>query len=348
MILFIVVCKSQQKLRFFIKLFLFLSVLSTIFGILVFFWGEPFATIRAWFTQGNPNAQSQFISKGSSLTGLYGLPHEFGYLMASAPILAVSLYLAEQKKIWLVFFIILVCGLFLNAERSALLMNLIVFFIFFSKDKTKRVQKLLLFIFLAASLWTTPYLIRFAGLDTRTVDPAGDIQQGTLKERISDSTIEDIKNRFTWQYYGLKSVLLHPLGGVSGYEYRIAIRKALRSNSAHGIVRSGYDEFPYPHNHYIVAAMDIGVWAWLIVFLAVFLLKRSYAIVIKQLAHDQQKIILFKGVALGLIAAAGNALFHNAGVFSFEFATCSFIAFYLSFQSVAIYQSSKLGYYEES
>jgi hypothetical protein len=54
------------------------------------------------------------------LAGLYGPPHIFSYMLAAVPVLSVTMYLLERRLVWLGWMLLMLLGLFINAERAAM------------------------------------------------------------------------------------------------------------------------------------------------------------------------------------------------------------------------------------
>jgi len=92
-VMFIVVFLGSNRNRLIklLKLFVILTVVSVIFGMLVYFVGEPFASIRYWLGKSQSYNWDIFVGKGTQLSGMYCPPHIFGYMMGVVPVLCFAL-----------------------------------------------------------------------------------------------------------------------------------------------------------------------------------------------------------------------------------------------------------------
>lgn len=330
MITWILVCNTTDKAILFVKIFLIMAAVSTVFGVLVYFYGEPFTSLRLFLNKTHASAGEIVISKGSNLAGFRGLPHIWGYMLAGVPIITAALYFYEKKLRWLLMLFVFIIGLFLNAERSALLMNMIVFLWWFVLDKQRVILKIFIFAIFISGLLAVPSLLKITGLSDTGIDSTGSIQQGTLNDRMSGTTIQHAIDRILWQYYGIKSVLQHPLVGPTHEEYLRNVHSL--SQTIKFLTR--YSGTPYPHNHYINIGMKIGITAWIIIVLIFIILRKIDVEIMKDWRNDQKMTSLYTGIKLAIVAVLGNALLHNAGLLSFEFATCSIITMLFSLRKV--------------
>jgi len=328
----LLVCNTKERALFFIKLFVIMAAVSTVFGMLVYFWGGPFTEMRLFLNKTHASAGMIVISKGSNLAGFHGLPHIWGYMLAGVPILAVTLYMIERKMLWLFVLTVFIMGLFLNAERSALLMNMVIFLWWFLLDRKRIAMKLIIFSALVTGLVLVPSLLKIVGLSNTGMDSKGSIQQGTLNERMSGTSVQHAIDRIFWQYYGVKSVIQNPLIGPTHEDYL----RNVHSLSTSVKFLSRYSDTPYPHNHYITFGMKIGIAAWIIIFVFLILIRRIDLEIKRNWQHDEPMNLIHLGIKLALIAVLGNALLHNAGILSFEFATCSMIAMFLSLRAIRL------------
>jgi hypothetical protein len=323
------VCVSEKKLLMVLKFFLIMGAVSTAFGMLVYFIGEPFASIRMWLSQST--AANTFIVKGSQLTGLQGPPHDFGYFLAAAPMLSFSCYLLERKRIWLAFFVLFIVGLFLNAERSALVMNIVAFTLFGLGDAKKRIPVLAMVfcgvILLSVAQWMA---VGLAPKGADTGDGAGSLRHGNLAKRMSELSVGEAYDRVFWQWYGVKTVLKHPLTGATKADY---IR------TVHGLPPNQknlrrYLNTPFSHNHYVNIGIHIGVLGWLLLLGVLYGVIRFHRETRYSLPDYAEIASFRRGIKLALIAVMGNAFFHNAGLFTGQLTTCSVVALYFSLKSI--------------
>ncbi len=329
-LLIMLVCKDSGILIKSSKIFVVLSCLSVIFGMLVYFIGGPFTSIRSWLVQSMSSSEIR-IAVRSQLTGIYCLPAIFGYLMASVPILCYGIYSVTKKTRWLIMLIILLMGLVLNAERSALLMNCIVFFVWFrkmGKNPFKIVGFcLVLYCIMAVGAYAVKVII-----DKPSARHDSRYQYGTLMERMEGSESKQVVSRILYPVNGIKAVLRHPLLGATKAQYEASFTASQRRS----LGLSPGDTILYPHNHYINTGLHAGLLGWGVTLYFFYRLRKMHREGKRMVSEDPQIKLLYTAVSLSLFAVMGNALFHNAGIFTGEFASCSMLGFFL-----AMYQIGK-------
>lgn len=324
---------EEKKLISLIKTFIVLTVISIIFGTLVYLFGEPFSNIREWLASSKSTTETTIIGKGSMLTGIYCIPHIFGYLLAMTPILCLSLYFAGKNIFWILCFIVCLVGLLLNAERSALLMNIFVISIFIIKQKKSISMFFVIILTLLGFVFAQKYLF----IDVNKLNNSdGHLTTGNLSERLKETEIDDVVKRLQWQFYGFMVVLKYPVLGVTSEQYNteMKIRRL-----GHSSIMSTTKEVA-PHNHYVNVGLKAGILGWVVmclIFLIIFQIVLSDFS--NQLSDDVLKETVF-GLKLSVLAGLGNGIFHNAGLFSAELATCVSIGLLLTSYNIAQYQKS--------
>lgn len=90
-----------------------------------------------------------------------------------------------------------------------------------------------------------------------------------------------------------------------------------------------------PHNHYINVGVRAGIPGWLVLVWALFSLwaiHKTVRVVARRVPRVRMQHIC---VATGLGAAMGNAIFHNAGLFSPEIATSVMVGLLLGLYRAA-------------
>lgn len=322
---FVIVCNSVDRWKLVLKLFLVLAVASVLFGSLVYFVGSPFSAVRDWMHQSaSPMAH---IGKGSQLTGVYCEPHIFGYLLAGAPILAVGLYRSEGRLRWLGVFLVLLLGVLLNAERSTFLMNTLVLFAWFVGGRRNRWAAVGLLALVVLGLVLSPLILPSSRYNPNSSNRAASYQAGHLAERLQEAKGSDALARLRWQWNGIRAVLESPILGATREGYA-RIANAVPQNA----LTFGAATVMPPHNHYVNIGMHAGVAGWLILVVVVWLFRKVH-IQSRSAFRETGPIILEKTTRLALIAVLGNALFHNAGLFSPELATSTVAALFLSLRN---------------
>lgn len=326
LLLIVEVCSYHASRQRVMKLLVWVGVAQVVFGSLVYFVGQPFASIREWMLQSAESGET-LIGQGSQIASLYGAPHVFSYLLASFPFLAACLYLREKKLVWLAALVVLVLGLFLNAERS----SAAVFFVgvlYLVMKTPQRARNLTLLGVLAVAFLGMQQLIgsRAPPVGPGMVSPTA-YAHGTLSDRFGDTSFDEVVNRLMYQVHGITSVLKHPAIGPTQVEYA---REVVGSG---GMVISSAqaEEILAPHNHYINAGVRAGVPGWLALAGCLWALWKAQRTV-KAATRPAQAALRteYLCVSVGLAAVMANAIFHNAGIFTPELATTSMVGLLLA------------------
>jgi hypothetical protein len=338
MMFIMVFCDSSYKLMKFMKVFLWLTVFSVIFGTLVYLFGGPFATIRAWLCKSQSYSWDVYIGKGSQLSGIYCPPAIFGYLMAVAPILCFALYTAEKKSRWLFAFIVCLMGLFLNAERTAMGLNVIMLGIWFFTQKNKAVLITITALALFAIVGMNLYMSVRDGTQDTTSKRKSSYAAGTLSERMKGTDFQtDVLGRIEYQMFGVWTVLEHPLIGATAQEYsqKVMSSKGAVNLDARRIAKQSKKTMA-PHNHYVNAGMRTGLFGWLI---ALLIFTRIYKITrARNLQHlaGSEMALIGKALCMSLFAVLLVGMFHNAGIYSGELASCTVLALVMSLHNLKV------------
>lgn len=327
MMFIVIVCTTERRLLFAIKLFLVMMVVSVVFGTLLYLFGEPFSSVRAWFVQSTSTATT-FIGKGSQLTGIGVQPHVFSYFLAVTPILCYSLFLSERKNIWILYLLILCVGLLLNAERAPLLFNIIVFAVAFWRQRN-RLLLLSVLVLSASVVFGAQHLIGNVS-SGGSPQRAAVLVTGNLAERMKKSSINEVIDRIKWQMYGIRTVLKHPFSGATKRDYSEAVYEGRVAY----ISASRSDKTLEPHNHYVNAGIKGGIWGWLILVLLFFQIRAMLKYDFGYTNTGGPIAAVALGIKLSVVAVLGNAVFHNAGIFDAEFATCTILAFLMALYTI--------------
>ena len=327
LIFFIAVfCRNENDFMRMIKFFVLIATFNVLFGLLVFFIGEPFISIRIWFNEWSGTTIR--IGKGSQLAGLYGMPHVFGYILSAVPILCFTLYINEKKIFWLFCLLICSVGLLLNAERSALLMNIIVFLILILRQR----NRILLFFLFA--LCTCFVMI----IQHQIVAPAQDIvhadeasyRAGSLTDRLKSTTSGEVFDRVKWSFYGIKTVLKYPLTGGTEADYAHEVY----GDTSYVPTQSQIEDTLASHNHYVNTGLKAGILGWIIVILLLWRIVTLLRMDPSLFTDNQSFVTIIFGVKLALFAALGNAFFHNNGIMNSDPAASWMLAFLMAACSI--------------
>lgn len=324
-------CATEKCIIKVLKFFVILSLLSVIFGFLVYFIGEPFTSIRQWLTAGQSTSETIIIRKGSQLTGIYCVPHVFGYLMAVLPVICLSLFMAEKKFIWGVGLFVASIGLLLNAERSALLLTTLIIGIIIWRQK----QRIILFVTLFLCVFLTIIFQNWfmSAHATNSFREEASYRTGSLAERMKSSSVEEFIDRIKWQLHGVRTVLKHPFIGATQKDYAREVYSDNRNMI--GVSSRQIKTVLAPHNHYVNVGIKAGIWGWLILAALFWQIGSVIKSDFRRMGMKDNIVTIVLGLKLSVIAVLGNAVFHNAGIFSAEFASTTVLALLLALYGVA-------------
>ncbi|WP_028319406.1 O-antigen ligase family protein [Desulfobulbus elongatus] len=317
-------CSNEQNIVSAIKFFVVLATFSVVFGLLVYFIGEPFISIRQWFTASSSTAETIFIGKGSQLTGLYCVPHVFGYMMAAVPILCFTLFLAEKRFFWMGCLLVCSIGLLLNAERSALLMNIVVFGLVFWRQKNRFLLLPSLVLCVIAVLLIQHVFVSRSQNVVHLQEAS--YRSGSLSDRMKKTTSDEVVDRIKWQLHGIRAVLKHPLTGATQSEYAHEVYAEKMDTPSQRQVESALAS----HNHYVNVGLKTGIWGWMILAILLWRIAVMLRSDMAPFSEKQSLATIALGVKLSVIATMGNAVFHNNGLFSSEFASSTVLAFLMA------------------
>ena len=129
--------------------------------------------------------------------------------------------------------------------------------------------------------------------------------------------MDEAKERLSYQVHGLVSVIKHPLLGptVEQYASEVTGRDGLLVSPA------AVAKVLSPHNHYVNIGVRGGVPGWLLMGVVAVSVFGIYRAASGATRGSRRLRVQFMCISFGLAAAMGNAVFHNAGVFSPELAT---------------------------
>ncbi len=323
--------RDAARLRL-MKLLVVIGVVQVAFGSLVYVFGEPFSTIRDWMLQSSVSEGDKIIGERSRIAGTYGAPHILAYLLAAFPMLALALYFIERRVRWLVALLVMLAGLFLNAERAAAgFLFLGMFYVLWKSGQRVRILSLL-------AIFTVLFLGLQQVMDRLLADaPAPGMSvtafnEGTLTERFGTSTLDEMASRLMYQVYGLASVVKHPLLGPTRAEYAAEVTGLSGTQLTEMVI----SRVLAPHNHYINVGVRAGIPGWLLLGWTLSALWAIHKMVRAVAPQVPRLRIQHLCIATGLGAAMGNAIFHNAGLFSPEIATSIMVGLLLGLYRASV------------
>jgi hypothetical protein len=328
------VCADDVMLRKITKLLLVIAAVQIVFGLLIYVFGSPFADIRNWMLR--VNVYEAFISKGSQLAGLYGPPHIFSYMLAAVPVLSVTMYLLERRLVWLGWMLLMLLGLFINAERAAMA-ALIVCTLTLVWKTSRALSSVLLVVVVGIGVLGVQQVVEY--LSARNDQQYGSAYaHGTLSERLGETSANEIVGRIAYSFGGVLSVLRHPLVGPSRADY---VREALGKDSGELLISTEVQETLASHNHYVNIGVNAGVLGWVVGALFFLVLWRMHRISVDRYRRNRPAYIRHCGITLALLAALMNAFFHNSGVFSPDLMTSCLIGLLIADYRLALRDVSR-------
>ena len=309
----IIFAAYKKNFIFAYKMILLLITLSVFWGLLIYFFGEPFQSIRLTILGTN----SVYVQvQGSRIAGFSSSIFSFSYQLTTAVVLSFGAYLAEKKIKWLLVFSLLIIGVILNGERSSALMSFLavasmLFFHFRNQFKTFIVLLLVVFLVVGAA--------------KHFISPPGNksAHYETLLYRLGNKRQGEFLGRSLQGFAGLLSVMKNPLIGATNKQYQKEVHRLFKKY-AHSRI-SSHEEIPAPHNHYINVGMHAGIPGMLIglLFLLILLkiVKRTWN---RKIIQSEFKTY-YLAICYALLAVLGNALFHNHGIFFAETASLAVV-----------------------
>ena len=291
---------TKDRYIFLYKLIVVALFVSTFFSICIYFFGEPFQSIRWWAVKGNSIGMpgGTFLGKGERIAGFTRSIHAFAYQIAPAVILSFALVLEYRKQVWKFVFGVLFFGMILNGERSAALTAMIgILGIMYYVHGANLKKITLLFVGFFALMVTSNYVIS----PNESVES---FKEETLLHRMSKKNIvQDLQSRLLQQIGGLIVVANNPLFGGTASDYNKVMQKITKTNSSN---------IPAPHNHYINVAIKIGFVGYIIVIAFCFCIIKN--VILFYRINKENKTFCY-GTIFSLLALVITGLFHNSGLF---------------------------------
>jgi len=286
---------------------LFISVLlASVIGLLIHFVGEPFASFRMQFLE-HADVEVPYFSKGDRIVGLDTQIFSFAYPVVIGPILALIFYLNKHKSIYLIFFFICLLTVLLNAERSSL--GAVLFASSVIAYKFINIRKnLAVIFFMFLGVLAFNWFIQ----NKISTDTANGFNRFTTQEEGADDS------RIGKQLAAVVVTLRTPFQGGNYSEYEELC------NRWFGAIPT------YPHNSYINIGFQLGVTAWIFVFIGFFAVYRSIKICNKKIDKTTSFRYYYFGITICLIALFIVALFHNKGPFNGDFISVFLIGLVLA------------------
>ncbi|MBT3168509.1 MAG: O-antigen ligase family protein [Candidatus Cloacimonetes bacterium] len=293
-----VITINRQNFYKYLKWFTIVLSISMLFGLLIYFIGEPFASLRLKIIN---NPTMHYYGKGERVVGLNYSIFSFAYPLTILPILLLTIYKISSKHYLIILMVFSFLGLILNGERISLALASFVMLLLINRwFNAGRKIFLLIFLVLAIILFQSVML-------------SSDKNQDTIGavSRIQSTTSDELSIRFYKQYAGLVTVFKHPLTGGTNNNFKN------ETYALYGGVGN------YSHNAIINIGMYAGFGGWLL-FMFFF---SNILSQIKKMSLKSK--IINQGVVFSFASLMGVSLFHNDGIFEGETVSLILLGFIL-------------------
>ena len=295
-----------------VKFWLVLLLFECAFSMLIYFIGEPFATLRLNIVD---NSEFFYIGQFERLSGFSRTVFLYAYPVAIIPLLLLVFFKFKREYYLLPLIFFSYLGILLNGERITFALSVFGFSVLLYKWfwSIKQFGYLIVFVIIA---WTLQSQIQNIAQSQHSI------------YRLRESSSEEFSYRMLKQWTGVATVLKTPFQPSDpGIYQEISIDNFGTEVSS-------------PHNQFINMGINAGVWGWIIIFAFLFYMFRYFIKVklkIKALSlssHDY----FWSGLHIIFWVLLGVGFFHNGGLFDFENAEytsfCLLMAF--SYQILAM------------
>jgi hypothetical protein len=280
-----------------------------LYGFLIYYFGEPFATIRMAIL-GRANEYLFYFGKGDRLVGFDNKVFLFAYSLAALPILLLTLYKISRNNIYLVFIVITTIGMFLNGERAAFLSCLVVIIILIKKWFNAKRLIVMLVVFSVLFI-----LFEYFIFEISTEEFVRIFTQKQMNEYLM---------RISRWVAGLLSIFQTPLVGSYIENYN-------------SIFWQWWGEVPSSvHNTYINIGVFGGVIGWILFWIFGKNVIKLSKIMKVRMKNSYKSTVLYQGIIGAFIASLLVGVTHNNGIFNGEKTAIILLGFIVSGASLSI------------
>ncbi len=302
---------KEKSVYFLFKTLTLVIFFSMFFGILIYYLGEPFSSIRM-FVLGSENEFAVFVGKGARLSGFDSKLFSFAYPLAALPILLLTLYKIEsQRPIYLLLLFLTVIGIILNGERATALFSLTVFiFLFWKWFQLKKIYAIIginiafIFIFYISNV---------------------SIESSYFERLITEKEEGEISRRLIRQFIGLRSIAETPFLGSN-------------LNTYQSLFFNQFNKIPAgTHNAFINIGISGGIIGWLLFVYFIKIIFNMVKIMRYKMSFVFDQKILYQGIISALLVTQLVSLTHNAGLFnSYEKTSVILLGFIIACANMSI------------
>lgn len=304
---------SINRLILLLKTVAVCIAISTFFGLLIVYVGEPFLSIREFLigiagdelTSSMNEYGTIRVEHVSRLVGFSKTIFAFSYLLVILSISSFCLFqytnTKKGKAFWGIVFLISILGIFSNAERSALIAVFLGILFLLSKTIINKQKKII-----SLSILVLVFLVSYFVLMPMQEE------KYALIDRVKSMEKVETKARMYIQIAGLETIIRNPLGvrDYQDYFYIALSYQEIRAHFKH--------EVTAPHNHLVNVGFHSG-WMGLVLAITIFVYLIKCGDIFKNNIKDDNKLMwIYYGIVVAFIANFINSLFHNTGLFFAE------------------------------
>ena len=293
--------RSWNHLKSCNNLFILVLLFGNLFGILIFIFGEPFASIRmilAAYTEG-----WVYYGKGDPIASLSATVFTYAYPVVILPILSLTAYSIKRNNMYLIIMFFSLIIVTLNSERISFGATFLMLLILIFKLRIRiRFSAIFLGFFI--------FLVFFNFFSKDLLSESSGYSR-------SFSSNNDIENRFFKMGTAIYTVYNSPLTGGTTKDY----------------INTTIKEFGFKpssaHNTYINIARNSGVFGFILFLMFFRFLYRLIMWIKKQVNFEKKRFVY--GYICSFCAILMVGFFHNGGIFTREPWTWILIGFLVSF-----------------
>lgn len=301
--------QDKKQLRGLLNVFTSIIAFSAIFGLLIYFFGEPFASIRLLF-YADIQQDYDITGAGERIAGLSRSLFHFSYPIATLPILLLMKFRVSKNILYLLFMAMSFVAVLLNGERSSLLFPLlgIMYLVFSWQINIKKI--------VGTSIIGISFYLIISNLGVF------EAKENSFS-RIKNASQEQTEFRIVKQFAAVLNVAKNPISGGNQTGYINEMKNL-----------TGYTPGSSSHNSYVRVMENVGLLG--VVFLLgfaryLYLLVRETRLL--SLYSSENDYYFFQAVIVSLASTMAVAAFHNNGIFLGERTAVLLLGFLLAFNN---------------
>jgi len=116
---FFLLIDNKKTLFFLLKFTTYLILFTGFFGLLIYLYGEPFASIRMIILDPSNKGDIFYVGRGDRIVGFYNKIFHYAYLISVLPTLLLMFYKISNKKKYIFLIIFSYLIIIFNGERAS-------------------------------------------------------------------------------------------------------------------------------------------------------------------------------------------------------------------------------------